>query len=103
MEEVCRALDPERFAGLEAFVGESSGLSRYVRATPKAEGVAAILLPGDPERMTLEFRSVEGIPIEPGHWAKLVELAAALGVNVPDVPEPEPVRDPSRVESEDEV
>jgi uncharacterized oxidoreductase len=96
------ALDPERFAGLESFVGESSGLARYVRGTPRAEGVAAILLPGDPERMMLEFRSVEGIPIEAGHWAKLVELAAALGVAVPAVPELEPVRDPSKVETEDE-
>ena len=51
------ALDPERFAGLEALTRESTGLARYVRATPRAEGVAAILLPGDPERLMLEFRS----------------------------------------------
>ena len=69
---------------------------------PAAEGIAAILLPGDPERLTLEFRSVEGIPIEAGHWAKLVELAATLGVGVPVLPEPEPVQDPSKVETEEE-
>ena len=69
---------------------------------PGPKGVAAILLPGDPERMMLEYRSVEGIPIEAGHWAKLVELAAALGVPVPEVPGPSRSRDPSKVESEDQ-
>ncbi len=92
------ALDPERFAGLDALVRESSGLASYVRATPRAEGVAAILLPGDPERMMLEYRSIEGIPLEAGQWSKLVELAEALGVAVPHIATGAPGRDPSRVE-----
>jgi uncharacterized oxidoreductase len=93
-------LDPARFAGLEPFLGESTGLSRFVRETPKAEGVAAILLPGDPERMMLEYRSIEGIPLETGHWAKLTELAGSLGVEVPEIHKPEPPRDPSKIEEE---
>ena len=97
------ALDPERFVGMDALVEQSGGLARYVRATPRAEGVAAILLPGDPERMTLEYRSIGGIPLEEGHWAKLTELAASLGVPVPELPPAEPARDPSRVETEDEL
>jgi uncharacterized oxidoreductase len=95
------ALDPERFLGLDSLVEQSGGLSRYVRATPRAEGVAAILLPGDPERMMLEFRSVEGIPLEDGHWAKLTELAASLGVPSPEILPDEPSRDPSIVEDEE--
>ena len=94
------ALDPARFAGLDALIGESGGLSRYVRATPTADGVAAILLPGDPERLMLEFRSIEGIPLEEGHWSKLAELAGSLGVAVPELVPPERLRDPSR---DDEV
>lgn len=78
------ALDPAKFAGLEALVRESSGVARYVRDTPRAEGVDAILLPGDPERNILEFRTIQGIPLEPGHWARLVALAEAQGVAVPD-------------------
>ncbi len=92
------ALDPERFAGLDALVGESSGLAHFVRSTPRAEGVAAILLPGDPERMMLEYRSVEGIPLEEGHWARLTDLAGTLGVDVPAIHAAEPARDPSKVE-----
>jgi uncharacterized oxidoreductase len=94
------ALDPDQFVGLDALVEQSGGLARFVRATPKAEGVSAILLPGDPERMMLEFRSVEGIPLEEGHWAKLTELAASLGVEVPVLLPIEPVRDPSKVEED---
>jgi hydroxycarboxylate dehydrogenase B len=96
------ALDPGRFVGLDALIEQSGGLAHYVRATPKAEGVAAILLPGDPERMMLEYRSVDGIPLEDGHWAKLSELAESLGVAVPPLLPAEPVRDPSKVEVVDE-
>jgi uncharacterized oxidoreductase len=77
-------LDPAKFAGRETLVREASGVARYVRETPRAEGVAAILLPGDPELNMLEFRQVQGIPLEDGHWAKLTELAASLGVEAPD-------------------
>jgi uncharacterized oxidoreductase len=77
------ALDPERFAGRDALERESSQLADYVRATPRAQGVDAILLPGDPERRTLAVRSAEGIPIEDAHWTKLVELAASLGTPLP--------------------
>jgi hydroxycarboxylate dehydrogenase B len=97
------ALDPDHFVGLDALVEQSGGLARYVRATPRAEGVSAILLPGDPERMMLEYRAVEGIPLEEGHWAKLTELAASLGVAVPELRPPEPVLDPSKVEEIDQA
>ncbi len=97
------ALDPQRFAGLEALTTQSSSLCDYVRSTPRAENVAAILLPGDPERMVLEYRSIEGIPLEESQWQKLIEIATLMGVAIPDLPSDEPARDPSVVESEEEV
>jgi len=78
------ALDPAHFAGEDALLRESSGVAAFVRSTPRAPGVDAILLPGDPERIVLERRAAEGIPIEDGHWARLVELATALGVDRPE-------------------
>jgi uncharacterized oxidoreductase len=77
------ALDPERFAGRDALVRESTQLTEYIRETPRAPGVDTILLPGDPERRTLETRTRDGIPMEEAHWAKLTELASALGVSLP--------------------
>jgi uncharacterized oxidoreductase len=79
-------LDPAQFAGRDALLRESSQLAEYVRNTPRAEGVDAILLPGDPERRTLQIRQAEGIPLEPAHWAKLTDLAAELGVTAIPAP-----------------
>ncbi|WP_406693513.1 Ldh family oxidoreductase [Singulisphaera sp. Ch08] len=80
------ALDPNRFSGHDALVRESTQVADYVRNTPRAPGVEAILLPGDPERRTLKQRSAEGVPLEDAHWAKLAELAEQLGVAVPEMP-----------------
>jgi uncharacterized oxidoreductase len=79
-------LDPAQFAGRETLRREATGLARYVRDTPRVEGVDAILLPGDPERLTLERRSAQGIPIEDAHWTRLTDLAAHLGVAAPEPP-----------------
>ena len=79
------AFDPEQFAGHDALLRESSGLVAYVRDTPRAPGVSAITLPGDPERATLAIRSAEGVPLADAHWGKLVELAQRLGATVPAV------------------
>ena len=79
------ALDPARFAGRDALLRESTQLADFVRATPRAPGAGDILLPGDPERRTLEKRSAEGIPIEDAHWSKLSELATRLGTPVLEV------------------
>ena len=78
-------LDPSRFAGREALLGEATSVARFVRSSRTAEGVEAITLPGDPERKALEARSRDGIPLSHGHWAKLAELAEQLGVAAPDI------------------
>ncbi|MFO0951271.1 MAG: Ldh family oxidoreductase [Isosphaeraceae bacterium] len=75
--------DPEKFAGRDWLTHGTNDLVEYVRATPRAEGVKAITLPGDPERNTLAERSAKGIPLEDAHWAKLVEMAEPLGVAIP--------------------
>jgi len=77
------ALAPSQFAGRDAMLRESTRLAQYVRQTPRAPGVEEILLPGDPERRTLESRSKGGIPMEEAHWAKLTDLATRLDVSPP--------------------
>lgn len=77
------AFDPSRFAGLDSLIEKSTTLTQYIRETPRAPGTAAILLPGDPERLTLKRRTGEGVPLDDNHWDKLVEVAARLGVSLP--------------------
>jgi uncharacterized oxidoreductase len=78
-------LDPARFSGRDHLIGEASCLADAVRSTPRASGVESILLPGDPERRTLKERSANGIPLDPNHWARLLELADRLKIMPPKV------------------
>jgi uncharacterized oxidoreductase len=78
------ALDPDLFFGTDMLRKEAGELARYVRETPRASGVESILLPGDPERRTMEVRSARGISLERNHWHMLIDLARRLGVHLPE-------------------
>jgi uncharacterized oxidoreductase len=78
------ALDPDRLAGRDLLLGQAADLVRWIRATPRAQGVDDILLPGDPERRILEQRTAFGIPIEDSHGTRLLDLARRLQVRVPN-------------------
>jgi len=51
-----------------------------VTATPMADGVAPLILPGDPEQARLAERRREGVPISPDLLRQLNELGRARGV-----------------------
>jgi len=74
------AIDPEQFGGArryrEAVAGALSGLRRQ----PPADGVAEILIPGDPERRSRAHREREGIPIPDPVWSELLEVAGRYGL-----------------------
>ena len=76
-------VDPAAVGGAEHFACEVAGLTEFVQSCPRTEGVAEILLPGDPERKTLAQRSSKGIPLDAGNWQELVRLAERLKVAVP--------------------
>jgi len=76
-------LDPARFAGTASVNGQATQLADYIRATPRLPGVDKILLPGDPERATLQHRTLHGVPMDENHWASLAQLADRLGVVPP--------------------
>lgn len=76
-------IQPTFFAGADHLLNQALGLSDYVRSSKKRDGVEKILLPGDPELNNRAKRSSDGVPVEEAHWAKLAEIAAGLGVAVP--------------------
>jgi hydroxycarboxylate dehydrogenase B len=78
-------IDPQHYAGYEHLKTEVENLEQYVRAVPRIDGVDEVLLPGDPERRTMEARQASGIPIDEGNWKALGALAQELGVTVPTV------------------
>jgi uncharacterized oxidoreductase len=77
------ALDPARLAGRDILLGQAADLATWIRATPRVPGVEGIILPGDPERRTLERRTAAGITIDDSHRSRLLELSQRLNVRVP--------------------
>jgi uncharacterized oxidoreductase len=76
-------LDPALFGGTDHFLKEADGLAAYVRSCPTAAGVAAITLPGDPERASKARRQGEGIPVPDGTWELILRTASELNVPPP--------------------
>jgi uncharacterized oxidoreductase len=76
-------LNPALFGGVEHFLGQTDGLTEYVRSCPRAEGVPAITLPGDPERSAKAKRAADGIAIPDGTWELITKTAAELGIALP--------------------
>lgn len=77
-------VDPQALGGAAHLAAEVQGLAQFVTTCPRAEGVAEILLPGDPERRALAERTAGGIPLDEGNWRGLAQLAERLGVEMPD-------------------
>lgn len=85
---VCNAvvfilLDINQFAGRAHFFKEAGDLSQFIRTCPRAEGIAEIMLPGDPERKEKARRQQAGIPLDDGTWGQLTKIAASLNVAIP--------------------
>ncbi len=75
--------DPAQFGGADHFAREVVDLAKFVRGCPRAPGIEAITLPGDPERNMLQYRSEHGVPIDEGNWRQLVERGNSLGIAPP--------------------
>jgi uncharacterized oxidoreductase len=75
--------NPALFGGTDHFLKETDGLSAYVRTCPATPAVAAITLPGDPERIAKAKRSVDGIPVPDGTWELIAKTARELNVSLP--------------------
>jgi uncharacterized oxidoreductase len=75
--------NPALFGGVEHFLQQTDGLTEYVRSCPRADGLAEITLPGDPERSAKRKRLAEGIPIPDGTWELITKSAGELNVQLP--------------------
>lgn len=77
------AIDPEFLIERKRFEDGVEELVAQVKATPLAEGVEAVYLPGELEQRTLEERRAGGIPVSAELAEQLEALAAELGVEPP--------------------
>ncbi len=81
-------LRPDLFADRDAVLDDMKAFRSHVQSSPAAPGVEAVLVPGDPERNTRVERLRDGVPIDGGTWDEVAAVARAVGVTVPNTPEP---------------
>lgn len=71
------AIDPERFAGQDAFVAGMARLLESLHGLPAAEGSDGARAPGERAFAEKERRLREGIAVDEGVWRRICELAEA--------------------------
>lgn len=73
-------LDPARFAGLEWFRRELDAFVDYVKASPPANPLEPVLIPGDPERILHAQRTRDGIDIDATTWDEILRASKNVGL-----------------------
>jgi LDH2 family malate/lactate/ureidoglycolate dehydrogenase len=79
-------IDIRAFVSEERFAQEVDGLCARILASPPAEGVDAVLLPGDRALAKRREREATGIPVPKTTWEHISAIAAELGVPIDEVP-----------------
>jgi uncharacterized oxidoreductase len=72
-------LDPRAFDAMSA-QQEADAFVDWVKASPLAEGVAQIQVPGEPERRNRLERETNGVPVDGQTWRQIREAACSLGM-----------------------
>ncbi|MEH6647314.1 malate/lactate/ureidoglycolate dehydrogenase [Sulfitobacter sp.] len=73
-------IDPDVFGTAEAFGIDVDKYTDWVKASLPAPGFDAVQLPGDPERRSAQERKANGIFVDAGTLAQLMEAAQSAGV-----------------------
>ena len=73
-------LDPAEIADAAWFRNEVDAITAHMKGSPTAEGVDAVMVPGDPERKARAERGANGVPLDEETWRQIVEAAAKLGL-----------------------
>ena len=73
-------IDPASLVEPEWMEREIDILIDYVTSSPPANPDEPVLVPGDPERMSLEKRMSEGIPVDPVTWDDILDAGEVVGL-----------------------
>ena len=78
------AIRPDLFLPTPAYLERMASLINRAKATEKAEGVAEILMPGEPEERAAARRLQQGIPLDAQELRVLMDVSTRCGVSLPD-------------------
>lgn len=73
-------IDPNVFGTADAFGIDVDKYTDWVKASPPAPGFDVVQLPGDPERHSAQDRKANGIFVDAGTLAQLMDAAQSAGV-----------------------
>jgi uncharacterized oxidoreductase len=76
-------VDPAAFGDPASYARLVDEALEAVKRQAPADGVAEVLVPGEPEERSRARRSHEGIPLPAATWAELGKVAARFGVELP--------------------
>ncbi len=76
------AFDVTRLTSLDEFQAELGRMLDELTAMPPAAGYDRVYYPGEIEGLRRAQRAREGVPIEAGLWAELIELGQEVGVRI---------------------
>ena len=79
-------IDIGHFQPLAEYAAQVRAFAAYLRASPKAAGVAAILLPGEVEKRARQRRQA-GVVVEEETWRQILDCAQRVGATLPSIKE----------------
>ena len=74
-------VDPAALTDRAAFEQEALAFVEWVKASPRREGFADVLVAGEPERASKAMRSAQGVPVDAATWQEILDAAATLAVD----------------------
>ncbi|HMR31898.1 MAG TPA: malate/lactate/ureidoglycolate dehydrogenase [Geminicoccaceae bacterium] len=74
-------IDPGAMGSEEAIAAEVEAVKGWIKASPPAPGFDAVLLPGEPERLSFVQRTADGIPLDERSLSDIVAAGVALGLD----------------------
>lgn len=72
------AIDPARFLPRDQFRARLQEMVGHVRRLPVLAAAEAVMVPGDPEKITARRRAVEGIPVDEDKYQEFVAINPAF-------------------------
>ena len=73
-------IDPSSLVEPDRMEHELDTIIDYVTSSPPANPEEPVLVAGDPERMTMEKRLAEGIPVDPVTWDGILDAGEVVGL-----------------------
>jgi hydroxycarboxylate dehydrogenase B len=78
-------IDPNAVGSRQAFDDEVTAMVAYISESKPAEGVDAVLVPGDPERQSKKRLLVEGITVDDNSWTDFLKAGEQAGFDADQV------------------